>query len=190
MDVGEKVLGKRERTRAQLLERALELFERQGFEQTTVAQIAAAARVTEMTLYRHFPAKELLVLDDPYDPVIVTAVADQPPSLAPLVRVVNGLRAAWGMLPEPAGEVVRRRVRIVAASPALRAAAIRNNEGTERLITQQLVADGATPLPARVAAVAVLAAITAALFEWSERHDGRLGEAITTALDTLGGDRD
>ena len=180
-------MGKRERTRAQLLACALELFDRQGFEQTTVAQIAAAAGVTEMTLYRHFPAKELLVLDDPYDPVIAAAVAEQPRSLAPIIRVVNGLRAAWAKLPEPAGEVIRRRVRIVAGSPALRAAAIRNNAGTERLIAEQLVADGVPALPARVAAVAALAAITAALFEWSEQPDGRLGEAIMTALDTVEG---
>ncbi len=181
------MLGKRERTRAQLLECALDLFERQGFEQTTVAQIATAAGVTEMTVYRHFPAKELLVLDDPYDPVIVAAVAEQPRSLGPLARVVSGLRAAWGRLPEPAGEVVRRRVRIVAGSPLLRAAAIRNNAGTERLVTRQLVADGAAALPARVAAVAALAAIMAALFEWAEQHRGGLGDVITTALDTLDG---
>ncbi|MFC8850273.1 MULTISPECIES: TetR/AcrR family transcriptional regulator [unclassified Micromonospora] len=182
---GEQVPGKRERTRAQLLRCALRLFEQQGFEQTTVAQVAAAARVTEMTLYRHFPAKELLVLDDPYDPVIVAAIAEQPCSLPPLLRVVNGVRQAWRMLPEPASEIVRRRVRIVAGSPALRAAAIRNNEGTERLVAQQLVADGAAAVPARVAAVAVFAAITAALLAWSQHDDARLGDVIATALDTL-----
>ncbi|TDC57823.1 TetR family transcriptional regulator [Micromonospora sp. KC207] len=182
---GDQVLGKRERTRARLLRCALELFERQGFEQTTVAQIAAAAGVTEMTLYRHFPAKELLVLDDPYDPVIVAAIAGQPRSLPPLTRVVNGLRQAWRMLPEPASEIVRRRVRITAGSPALRAAAIRNNEDTERLVTEQLVTDGTAALPARVAAVAVFAAVTAALLEWSQHDDARLGDVIATALDTL-----
>ena len=44
---------KRERTRARLTQAALDLFERQGFEDTTVAQIVAAADVTEMTFYRH-----------------------------------------------------------------------------------------------------------------------------------------
>jgi AcrR family transcriptional regulator len=184
------VLGKRERTRELLLARALDLFERQGFEQTTVAQIAAAAGVTEMTVYRHFPAKELLVLDDPYDPVIVSAIAEQPRSLPALVRVVNGLRAAWRMLPEPASDIVRRRVRIVADSPTLRAAAIHNNEGTERLITRQLVADGTAAVPARVAAAAALAAITAGLLEWSQHDHARVGDVIGIALDTLAAQRD
>lgn len=187
MSAADGLLGKRERTRAHLSACALELFERQGFEQTTVAQIAAKAGVTEMTLYRHFPAKELLVLDDPYDPLIAAAVAEQPRSRAPIVRVVNGLRAAWRRLPEPAGDVVRRRVRIVAASPALRAAAVRNNESTEQLIARQLVADGTDALPARVAAAATLAAVTTALFEWSEQDDASLADVIVTALDTLVG---
>jgi AcrR family transcriptional regulator len=181
------LMGKRERTRARLQECGLDLFEAQGFDQTTVAQIAAAAGVTEMTFFRHFPSKELAVLDDPYDPVIATAVAGQPRSLPPLARVVGGLRAAWAALPEPASDLVRRRVRIVAGSPALRAAAIRNNAGTENLVAAQLVADGTPPLPARVAAVAALAAMTAAVFVWSEQAEGGLGAAITSALDTLEG---
>jgi AcrR family transcriptional regulator len=180
-------VGKRERTRALLQECGLDLFERRGFDQTTVAQIAAAAGVTEMTFYRHFSAKELLVLDDPYDPVIAAAVGEQPRSLPPMSRVVNGLRAAWAALPEPASDLVRRRVRIVAGSPTLRAAAIRNNAGTEDLVTGRLVADGTPLLPARVAAVAALAALTAAILVWAEQAEGDLGPAIVTALDTVEG---
>ncbi len=180
-------MGKRERTRARLQECGLDLFEAQGFDQTTVAQIAAAAGVTDMTFFRHFPAKELLVLDDPYDPVIAAAVAEQPRSLPPLTRVVNGLRAAWTALPEPASDLVRRRVRIVAGSPTLRADAIRNNAGTEDLVAAQLIADGTALLPARVAAVVALAAMTTAIFAWSEQAEGDLGPAIAAALDTVEG---
>ena len=66
---------KRERTLAALLGAGLDLFERQGYEQTTVAEIARAAGVTEMTFFRYFPAKEHLLLDDPYDPVLTAAIA-------------------------------------------------------------------------------------------------------------------
>ena len=58
------------RTRAALMAAAFELFARQGYEQTTVAQIAEAAGVTEMTFYRHFGSKDQLLVDDPYDPLI------------------------------------------------------------------------------------------------------------------------
>jgi AcrR family transcriptional regulator len=68
--IEEDAPGRRERTRARLVACALELFERQGFDQTTVTQIAQAAGITQMTVFRHFPTKDRRVVDDPYDPVM------------------------------------------------------------------------------------------------------------------------
>ena len=183
-------MSKWQRTHARILERALDLFERDGFDPTTVARIAAGAGVTEMTFFRHFRTKEQLLLDDPYDPLIAAAVAEQACTLAPLRRTVRGIRAAWSRLSEPEGDLVRRRVRIVARTPALRAAAWRNNAETERLIVDQLVDDGVEPLRAHAAAGAALAAIMAALFEWSRDEHTMLADAIAVALDTLDGDDD
>jgi AcrR family transcriptional regulator len=180
-------VGRRERTRARLIDCALDLFERQGFDQTTVAQIAKTAGVTEMTFFRHFATKDSLVVDDPYDPIMAAAVAEQPRALPPLARVVAGVREAWGRLPEPTSATVRRRVRIAAATPLLRGAIATNNAKTEAILVHQLVHDGANPLSARVAAAAVLAGITAALLEWSQQAEKSVGEAVTAALDTLDG---
>jgi AcrR family transcriptional regulator len=166
---------------------ALELFERQGFEQTTVAQIAEAAGVTPMTFFRHFTTKAQALLDDPYDPVIASAVAAQPRQWRPLARAVAGLRAAWQALPEPTSDVQRRRVRMVAATPSLWGEMHANNRTTERLIADQLVADGVDRLSAHAAAAAVLAAVTTALLEWSRSDDGDIGAAITQALAVLDG---
>ena len=116
-------------TRERLLLCGLELFERQGFDETTVAQIAAAAGVTQMTFFRHFPAKELLIVDDPYDPILAAEIAAQPRRFRPLTRVVRGVRAAWSQLPEPASDLVRRRVRIAASTPSLRAGSPRTTTG-------------------------------------------------------------
>lgn len=185
--VGGAEPGRRERTRARLLACALDLFEKQGFDQTTVAQIAHAAGVTQMTAFRHFPTKDSFVVDDPYDPFIAAAVAAQPRTLAPLARAVAGVRDAWRRVPEPASELVRRRVRIAAATPSLRAAIAANNAATEAVLVDQLVADGAPALAARVAAAAVLAGITAALLEWAPREDLLLGDVVAAALDTLEG---
>ena len=177
--------GRREQTHARLLACALDLFEQQGFDQTTVAQIARAAGVTEMTVFRHFPTKEGLLLDDPYDPVMAVSVAAQPRSLSPLARAVAGIRHAWRQLPQPESQTVRRRVRVAAASPSVRAGIAANNGRTEHLLAEQLIADGADPLPARVAAAAVMAGITAALLEWSQHEQTTLADAVDAALDTL-----
>lgn len=177
--------GKRARTQARLVTCALELFEAEGFEPTTVAQIAAAAGVSEMTFFRHFASKEAVVLEDPYDPAIAFAIGAQPSAAAPLVRTVQGMRAAFGEMPELESDVVRRRVRIAARTDSLRAGVARNNAVTERVIAEQLAADGANQLPARVAAAAVMAALTTALFEWATHDDLPLAQAVTVALDTL-----
>jgi AcrR family transcriptional regulator len=182
---GEHAPGRAERTRARLIAVALDLFERQGYDQTTVAQIADAAGVTPMTVFRHFPSKDSLVIADPYDPVMASAVAAQPRTLPPLIRVAAGVRGSWQRLPEPATQTVRRRVRIAAATPSLRGAIAANNATTEAILADQLIADGADALVARVAAAAVLAGLTAALLEWSRQRDMSLDAAIAKALDTL-----
>lgn len=50
------------RTREQILDVAAELFLAQGYDETTMEQIAEAAEVAPSTLYRYFPSKDLLIL--------------------------------------------------------------------------------------------------------------------------------
>ncbi len=168
---------------------ALELFERNGFESTTVAKIAHQAGMTEMTFFRHFGAKHGVLFDDPYDEVIAQAVAEQSLSLGPLARVVAGFRHAWRHVPEPDGDIVRRRVRVVAMTPSLRGEMWQTNAVTEALVIQQLMDDGTDRLHAVVAASAVLAVLSAALLEWSMQDDAQLGAVVEAALDVLGDDR-
>ena len=50
------------RTRAQIIDTAVDLFLDQGYDETTMEQIAAKAEVGTTTLYRYFPSKDLLIL--------------------------------------------------------------------------------------------------------------------------------
>ncbi|HLR97659.1 MAG TPA: TetR/AcrR family transcriptional regulator [Jiangellaceae bacterium] len=181
------VSSRRERTHERLIECALSLFETQGFETTTTAEIAAAAGVTDMTFFRHFPSKELVVTTDAYDPAIADGVAAQPRGSPPLVRAVRGVGQALHAMSEPETDLVRRRVRVIAGSSALRAGTVRSNEATETRIRDQLVEDGAPALEARVAAAALMAALTAALLEWAQDDRASLRAAIESALHTLEG---
>ena len=176
---------KRERTLARLIDAGLELFESKGYDATTVAEIARAAGVTEMTFFRYFPTKESLLLDDPYDPELIAAIRQQPVTDAPFLRAARGIRAAWRALPEPETPVIRRRVRITARTPSLRGAMWRSTGNTERAIVEQLVADGTPPGDARVAAASVLAALVAGLYSWADDEHGTLAEAIERALDVI-----
>src|SRR5438309_1930906 len=82
---------KKARTRAEIQRHALRLFRRQGYEATTISQIAEAAEVSESTFFRYFPTKEDVVLWDEFDPVIVDAFRSQPVALGP----IPALRAAF-----------------------------------------------------------------------------------------------
>ena len=54
---------KREETRARIAETALQLFVSQGYAETTIDQIAAAAGVGRRTIFRHFASKEAILFD-------------------------------------------------------------------------------------------------------------------------------
>ncbi len=165
----------------------MELFVRQGFDETTVAQIADAAGVSQMTFFRYFPTKDAVVFDDPYDPVIADLVARQEPGLTALERVRRGLLAAWEALPAPAGDAARAKIGLIAGHPRLAAGVWENNRRTEDLIVQALAGTGVGRLEARVAAGACLGAVTAALLDWAAAPDGQsLPERITTALALMG----
>jgi len=175
-----------ERTRARILTAAIDLFTRAGYEKTTVAQIAAAAGVTEMTFYRHFGSKDQLLVDDPYDPLIVAAIAAQPRTLSPLQRAARGVRSAWRNLPITDEEPVRERLTIVAATPSLMPAVRGGTAATENAIADQLTRDGADPTDAAVAAAAVMAALMTGLLRWaSSGHGAPLSAAIERSLDVV-----
>ncbi|WP_309130704.1 helix-turn-helix domain-containing protein [Brevibacterium sp.] len=159
------------RTRARILDAALDLFERQGYDATTVNEIAEAAGITPMTFFRHFPTKDAVLVTDPYDPLIAEAIGTQPVDLAPLERTRRGLLAALGDISALEDATAKRRVALVAESPALRAAAAVGTEATQQAIVERLVSDGAERLDATVAAAVCLAAATAALLAWGTAPD-------------------
>jgi AcrR family transcriptional regulator len=173
------------RTRARLQTSALRLFDQHGYDRVTVEQIAADAGVSAMTFFRHFPTKDAVVLDDPYDPVVAAMVAAQPATLPALERVRLGIAAAWARLPEPDRDETWLRIRIASAHPGLMARMWENNLATHGLIVAALVDSGVRRLEAEVAAGACLGAITAALLDWGRSDDGSLSACITAALDLL-----
>ncbi|MEV7323978.1 helix-turn-helix domain-containing protein [Streptomyces sp. NPDC093970] len=106
--------------RERLAAAALQLYGEQGYEQTTVAQIARQAGLTERTFFRHYADKrEVLFAGSPLQELFVGAVAGAPPS-APLLDVLGaGLDAASEMF---AGrhEYALRRQAVVNAHSELR----------------------------------------------------------------------
>ena len=85
---------KKARTRAAIQAAALSLFREQGYDETTVQQIAAAAEVSESTFFRYFPTKAEVVLWDDFDPLVIDEFSRQPAELGALAALRSAMRAA------------------------------------------------------------------------------------------------
>ena len=107
--------------RGRLAQAALTLYAEQGFEQTTVAEIAKQAGLTERTFFRHFADKrEVLFYGmEMLRDLLAGAVADAPPSATAMDAVGAALQAAGAMLQENP-ERVRVRDAVVSANAELR----------------------------------------------------------------------
>ncbi len=113
---------KKERTRRTIRLEAFRLFREQGYGETTVEQIAAAAEVSPSTFFRYFPSKEQLVLADDLDPVLMAVFQAQPPEVAPLQAFRNAIAEVFGTLPAAELAFEQERQALVYHVPELRSA--------------------------------------------------------------------
>jgi AcrR family transcriptional regulator len=87
---------KKARTRASIQEHALRLFREQGYEATTVDEIAEAAEVSPSTFFRYFHTKEDVVVYDALDPIFLEVFAAQPPELSTIGALRAAMREVFG----------------------------------------------------------------------------------------------
>ena len=117
-------LGLRERKKIKLRRsaqrEAFRLFAAQGYEDTTVEQIADAADISTSTFYRYFPTKEDVVLYDEYDPIVEHTVTGRDPD-EPLVETIRAAVAALATAVEADRDQALERLKLTATVPALQA---------------------------------------------------------------------
>src|ERR1039457_2889420 len=101
---------------------AVDLFEEQGYEKTTVIEIAERAGLTKSTFFRHFPDKrEVLFGGDTMTARVIEGISAAPAAATPLEAVANALDAVGREAFTPARrEFIARRRAVIAANPELR----------------------------------------------------------------------
>ncbi len=112
---------KKARTRLAIREHAMALFKYQGYDKTTVEQIAAAAEVSPSTFFRYFPSKEDVVLQDDYDALLIAAFHAQDLEIPPLQALRNAIGEVFSSMPASQQTQEAERIRLVLAVPDLRA---------------------------------------------------------------------
>jgi len=199
---------RRVETQRAIQKHAMRLFSKRGYDGTTVNDVAEAANVSPMTVYRHFPTKEDLVLSDDYNAVIAERIAARPAEESLVQRIGKTLIEDIGLmvgagrrdtagdgagdglherLAVPGGkDLLLTRLRLVLSTPALRARQWDSQHATQKIIVEAFRGDPPDPdLEFRlwVASGACLAAVSAALIRWAEQG-GRpdLRQLIADAL--------
>ncbi|WP_405524973.1 TetR family transcriptional regulator [Streptomyces canus] len=136
---------KKHRTREALLRVAIELFTTEGYERTTVDDIADAVGVSQRTFFRYFAGKEdaALALDEMTVTRFVDAVRARPPHEPPLEALRKAVLESWDTLHEVVESVVPVQrflalYRVIESTPVLLAAHLRRSAEVEEVLTRVL----------------------------------------------------
>ncbi|MGW7361900.1 TetR/AcrR family transcriptional regulator [Streptomyces sp. NPDC054841] len=186
-------MGLRERkklkTRIAIRRATYRLIAEQGYEATTIEQIAAAAEVSPSTVFRYFPTKEDIVLTDEYDPIMEQALRGRPADEPPLESLRFIITHAVRAIQESDPDEMYQRTRLLVEVPAVRARMTETMAETSLLLSRALAertGREADDLEVRVFTAAVMGALREVTIYWAE-HDqrGDLVALLNRALDTL-----
>lgn len=162
---------KRDRTRKALLEAAADLFERQGYDGTTIADLAAAADIGTRTFFSYFPSKEALLFPEGDTRVEAAraAIAARRPTDRPVDVLLRGLHEVTvpGLGPDNlVDRFTALRLRLIQTVPAVRGHALQLQLDAQRAIAghlHQAFPDELDEISAGALVGAFIGAVTGAL---------------------------
>ncbi|WP_246120360.1 TetR family transcriptional regulator [Cohnella terricola] len=185
-------LGLRERkklkTRAIIQQNAIRLFREQGYQETTVEQIAAASEISPSTFFRYFQTKEAVVIEDDFDPMLIELYRRQPPELDPIETFRRAVIEGAALISDEDRKAVRIRMELMSATPELRAAFMSQTSSTLTLIAD-LIAERTGRHNGDLGVYALAGAVVGATMgahAYCERHpEADYIETIVSALESV-----
>jgi AcrR family transcriptional regulator len=174
-------------SRDRLRQAALDLYGERGFENTTVAEIAKRAGLTERTFFRHFADKRevLFAGSEALEELLVRTVADAPAAVAPLDAVTAGLEALGEVLPERA-ETSRRRQAIISANADLQERELIKLASLSEALAGALRDRGLGDAPANLVAEIGIAVFKTAFERWiGEGEERDFAQVVRESMSEL-----
>lgn len=178
---------KKAKTRAAIRHHALRLFREQGYTNTTVEQIAAAAEISHMTFFRYFPTKEDVLTND-YGPLIISAFQAQPRDLSPVQALRAALHALISSMTAEELEDFRQRQALALEIPQLQAAALTGLSQTIQTLTEAIAERAGhdqDSLEVRTLAGALTGVMISAVIHWARHPQVDMPTWIDQALSYL-----
>ncbi|MFG2964022.1 TetR/AcrR family transcriptional regulator [Streptomyces sp. NPDC048288] len=180
---------KKIKTREAIREATYGLVEEQGWDATTIEQIAERAEVSPSTVFRYFPTKEDIVLTDEYDLLIMEELRARPTDepWPESLRYVMHRAIRLGVKDDPA--VSRLRTRLMVEVPAVRSRMMESMSSTGRLLCQAIgERTGRSPdsLEVRVYAMSFIGGLMEVSMYWAENeHEGDFESLVDRALNVI-----
>jgi AcrR family transcriptional regulator len=181
--------------RGRLQEAALALYSERGFDQTTAAQIAARAGLTERTFFRHFADKREVLFGGSalLQERIVAGVAGAPTEDGALDAVACGLAAGASMLGEFRRDLSHQRHAVIAANPELRERELAKLADYAAAVAGVLRQRGVGEPRASLAAESGMTVFRVAVERWAGGGDDRdltdvMRESMAELRTVIGGD--
>jgi AcrR family transcriptional regulator len=173
----------REEVRKRLQWAALELFREHGYEQTTAAEIAAKAGVTERTFFRHFPDKREVLFDGgvAFIEAVTAAVRNAPKTLGPWDAMFFAFDSVKQMFVENR-PFTEPRQRVIASNAALQERATDKSRALIAAVASALCERGLTVPQANLAAQMGMATLSHGVSAWFKDGSIDLGEHIVRAF--------
>ncbi|GLW28339.1 TetR/AcrR family transcriptional regulator [Actinoplanes regularis] len=133
---------KRTRTRQALVDAATDLFESRGYDQTTIAEIAAAAEIGTRTFFSYFASKEDLLFPEADVRVQagLDAIAARGPEEGPAEVLLRALRQIGEDSDDLSGRLAALRLRLIRTVPAVRGRGLQLQQDAQRQIVRHLAA--------------------------------------------------
>jgi AcrR family transcriptional regulator len=166
---------------------ALELYGERGFEQTTVAEIAERAGLTERTFFRHFADKREVLFSGAgsLQELLVSIVADAPDSASPIEVVAMAIEAAGALLQERRVYALQRQS-IIAANTELQERELIKLATLAAALTDTLRRRGVRDPAAGLTAEAGIAVFKIGFERWiTETSPRDLPQILRESLDEL-----
>jgi AcrR family transcriptional regulator len=162
---------KKLKTRSAIRREAYRLFREQGYDATTVDQIAAAADVSPSTFFRYFPSKEDVVLNDEYDPIMARALVEAPDDASLVTVVRTGILGVFREILRHDRAELETRLALIRTVPALRRRTYEQQMESWQVFATAFAERTGRPandFELRVASASINAAMSEALAMWAE----------------------
>ena len=175
-----------EKVRRRLQEAALRLYETRGYEDTTAADIAAEAGVTQRTFFRHFPDKREVLFsgEEELIDMLTRAVMSVPQDVGPLEALFHAFPSVEPLFIKNRPFTAPRR-RIIASHPALQERAQTKTQAVMSALAAAFRQRGVPDRAASLAAQVGMAALGHAVAAWFEGESTDLGPYVQQAFKEL-----